>query len=192
MGERWIRWTCIVALLGALTGCVPDADQPLTDPGRDAIDAAMLGTWYWNEEGENGFVHIGTNEAGDRLHLLMITHYRDGEMEVGEFSGHPSVIGGNIYLNLKAARPYMGAPEGVFFMKVIPSDTSLGVAFMDPDTVKAAIGAGTLKGTVGRPGDSRALHITDTPARLRDFILRHDATLYATVKVLPRLVLPKS
>ena len=191
MKNRWIFGVYVTVISALLTGCVPYADQPLTDPGKSLIAASPRGTWYWNEASEHGFVHIGTNEAGDRLRLLMVTLYtRDGELEIAEFSGHPSVIGGNTYLNLKAVGTVPGAPDGFFFMKIIPDENSLGFAFMDGHVVEKAIGDGTLKGTVGKPGDSMAIHITDTPARLRDFLVKNEKALYGQVKFLPRLVLP--
>lgn len=88
MESRWRISVCIAIVAAFFSGCVPSADQPLTDPGITAIDEALLGTWFWNEDAENGFVHIGTNSEGNRLRRLMVTRYRDGELDVAEFVGH--------------------------------------------------------------------------------------------------------
>lgn len=190
MQSTWHHWLCLATVVALFSGCVPYADQPLTDPGESVIDAALLGTWFWNEDSENGFVHIGTNAKGDRLRLLMVTRYRDGELDVAEFAGHASTIGGNTYLNLKAVGSVPGVPDGYFFMKVMPSAESLGIALMAHEVVERAIADGTLAGNVGEPGNPSSVHITDRPARLREFLIRHDKSLYAQVKQLPRLRLP--
>jgi len=79
-----------------LGGCVPYSDNPLTDPNKEKIDRAILGTWFWNEESDSGFVHIGLNKESKLLQVIMIEHDKDGTIDVSEFNGHTSSLGNNV------------------------------------------------------------------------------------------------
>ena len=47
-----MRYVAIIVALMFLGGCVPYSENPLTDPKSEKIDSAILGTWFWNEEGD--------------------------------------------------------------------------------------------------------------------------------------------
>ena len=90
-------------------GCVPHSDNPLTPPGEEKLDSSVFGTWFWKNENESGYIHIGLDEKSKYLRLIMLELETDGELEVSEFSGHTSSLEGNTYFNLKgvpALRPF--------------------------------------------------------------------------------------
>ena len=57
-----MRYFLLTFLILLLLGCVPGSDNPLTDPDKEKIDLSLLGTWYWKDENESGYIHIGLDE----------------------------------------------------------------------------------------------------------------------------------
>ncbi len=49
--------TALIAI--SLLSCVPYSDNPLTPPGDKNIDSSILGTWFWKDENESGYIHKG-------------------------------------------------------------------------------------------------------------------------------------
>jgi len=92
-----MRYAALLIMIIFLGGCVPYSDNPLTDSNREKIDAALLGTWFWNEESDSGFVHIGLNKESKLLQVIMIEHDKDGDIDVSEFNGHTSSLRNNKY-----------------------------------------------------------------------------------------------
>lgn len=182
-------WVAIIAI--SLMGCVPYSDHPLTDPGRKNIDASILGTWFWKDDNESGYVHIGIDEKSKLLRLMMLDFDKDGELEVSEFSGHSSALENNKYLNLKWAQP-ADALAGYIFVKYNVSQKRLGISIMNTDVVEKAIHNGLLSGSVKKGKWSSSIQITEGQKKLQQFILRSDKALFPEIKYLPRLQLPNS
>lgn len=185
------RWICLgVMMIGLVltAGCLPYADHPLTPPGAQEIDARVLGTWYWNESEENGFVHIGQHKKNGLLQILMVEMDADGEIEVMEFSGHTSQIDDLLILNLQWVQPEE-AP-GYFFVRYLPRVDALGIAIMAENPLEKAISDGTLVGEIIKKKWGDEVHITADAATLRKFVVQNRASLFEEVKFLPRLSLP--
>jgi hypothetical protein len=99
-----------------LGGCIAFSDNPLTDPNSEKRDRCVLGTWFWNEESDSSFVHIGQDKESKLLQVIMIEHDNDGTTNLTEFNGHTSLLGNNTYFNLKGIRS-AGAPKGYLLIK---------------------------------------------------------------------------
>lgn len=170
-------------------GCVPYADIPLTDPAEQPLDAHLLGTWYWKVESDSGYLHIGLDEAGKMLRLMLVEFDRDGKMAATEFYGHTSKLKDRTYLNLKRVHPEDKEP-GYLFIKYSLKSGSLGISIMNAQVVAKDIENGVLKGTVTKEQWTSNIHITATREALQQYILTHDGSLYSEVNYLPRVELP--
>ncbi|MGD9365978.1 MAG: hypothetical protein PVH87_09795 [Desulfobacteraceae bacterium] len=185
---------CIVIAIAMLVmfGCVPSSDNPLTEPDKDLMDGSILGTWFWQDEVESGYIHIGLDHETKLLRLLMTEFDRDGTMEASEFAGHTSAIKGRRYLNLKYVHPAEEGVSGYLLVKYDLKDRRLGIALMDNGTVEKAIKNGRLKGVVEKGKWSTTVRITEAPQRLRAFVLKNDSVLFPEMTFLPKLSLPKT
>jgi len=181
-----MRYLAIVVMVIFLGGCVPYSDNPLTDPNSEKIDTAILGTWFWNEENDSGFIHIGLNKESKLLRMIMIEHDKDGTIDVSEFNGHTSSLGNNKYLNLKWVRP-SDEPKGYLLIKYSTEGESLAISLLNAKVVENAIKEGSLKGTVGKGKDACSLSITEEQKKLQQFVLKHDKELFQEKSNLNRL-----
>lgn len=188
--ENFMRYFLIIFSIIFLLGCVPHSDNPITTPGEEKIDSSIFGTWFWKDENESGYIHIGLDEESKLLRLLMLDFDRDGEIEVSEFSGHTSLLEGNRYLNLKWVRPAQDKITGYMFIKYVVSASSLGIALMDSNIVETAIKKGSLKGKVEKDAGSSSVRITEGQEKLRKFILRKDKDIFPEMKYVKKLELP--
>jgi len=173
-----------------LGGCVPYSDNPLADPNSEKIDSAILGTWFWNEESDSGFVHMGLNKESKLLQVVMIEYDKDGTIDVSEFSGHTSSLGNNKYLNLKWVRP-TDEPKGYLLIKYAMEGEALAISFLNAEVIENAIKEGSLKGTVGEGKYVYSLSITEEQEKLQQFFLKHDKELFQEKNNLNRLNLPQ-
>ena len=185
-----MRYLAILFMVIFLGGCVPYSDNPLTDPNSEKIDAAILGTWFWNEESDSGFVHIGLNKESKLLQVIMIEHDKDGTIDVSEFNGHTSSLGNNKYLNLKWVRP-ADEPKGYLLIKYSTEGESLAISLLNAKMIENAIKEGCLKGTVGKEKYAYSLSITEEQKKLQPFVLKHDKELFQEKNNLNRLNLPQ-
>jgi len=185
-----MRYLLLTFSIFLLLGCVPGSDNPLTDPGKEQIDSSILGTWYWKEENESGYIHIGLDEKTKLLRVIMSEFNRDGDLKSSELAGHTSSLQGNHYLNLKWVRPIPGENAGYMFIKYTVNSDSLGIAFMSSAVVEKAIRAGSIKGKVKEGRWTSSVQITEGQNKLRKFILRNDKELFSEVKYMPKLELP--
>ena len=182
-----MRYFLITVLAIFVLGCVPESDNPLTNPDKEHIDASILGTWLWKDENESGFIHIGLDEKNKLLRLIMVDFDRDKELEVSEFSGHTSLLKGNKYLNLKWVRPAHAEIPGYIFVKYEVRSDSLGIALMDNEVVEKAIKDGSLKGNLKKDQWSFSVHITEGQKKLQGFIRQEDKGLFPEMKYLQKL-----
>ncbi len=184
-----LRYVAVILAL-FLAGCVPCSDNPLTaPPGEREGTTALVGTWFWSESGETGFIHIGKDRDSNLMRLLMIDIKENGAMERLEFSGHPSFLQGNRYLNLKQADPEARC-GGYLFVKYGLEKDALVLHLMDSVVIKKAIESGVLKGEVKESNFSSTVRITASSKELEAFVLSHDRELFLEGKVLSRLKLP--
>lgn len=185
-----MRYLAILFMVIFLGGCVPYSDNPLTEPNCEKIDAAILGTWFWNEESDSGFIHIGLNKESKLLQVIMVEHDKDGTIDVSEFNGHTSSLGNNKYLNLKWVRP-ADEPKGYLLIKYSTEGESLAISLLNAKVIENAIKEGSLKGTVGKEKYAYSLSITEEQKKLQQFVLKHDKELFQEKSNLNRLNLPQ-
>ena len=176
-------------LLVFLTACVPHSSNPLTPPDKDAIDASIFGTWFWNEQDEAGYIHIGRDDESGLLRVMMVSFNSVLELDVSELTGHTSSLSGNRYLNLQWVRP---APDesGYMFVKYDVAAEKLGISLMNDDALETAIEQGVLQGEVKRQKWASSVQVTAAQADLQQFVLSHDEALFRETNYLPRLNLP--
>jgi hypothetical protein len=187
---RRIRLVLLAILL--LTGCVPYADTPLTDPGEQELDTAIMGTWYWKEAGNRGYLHIGREEDSGLLRCFLMDFDDDGELDLSAYEGHTSQLGGKRYLNVRVVGDNGKAAGGYLLVRYDVRPDALGLHVMESEPVKKAITAGTLEGVEKKQeGDwVGTLHITADREKLQAFVLENDAVLFSELKYMPRLNLP--
>ena len=174
-----------------LSGCIPYADHALTEPNKEQIDPSVIGTWFWKDKDESGYIHIGLNEETKLIRLIMIEVRKDGRLKSTELSGHTSSLKGNKYLNLKWVHPEDDKSTGYMFVKYSITSDGLGLGFMNSNVVEKSIEAGTLKGKVEKGKWISLVTITEGSKKLQKFILKNDKTLFPEMKYLPKLNLPE-
>jgi hypothetical protein len=175
-------------LLLLATACVPYADLPLTSPGEQEIDQEILFSWYWQQQKETGFVHIGVDDKTNLLKVLMIDFAHNGEMKVSEYNGLTSTLAGGRYLSLRQKQPAGGEP-GYMFLKYRIEKDILSISLMDADFVSEAINSNTLSGKIQIDKRRFSNHITANRTDLQKFILTNDTQLYTEFNPLQRLQL---
>jgi hypothetical protein len=174
-----------------LTGCIPYSDSPLSDQSKEIIDTAIIGTWFWNEESDQGFIHIGRDTDEKTLLITMVEFKNDGRVETSEFRAFTSRISSHRYLNLKWARP-KESESGYFFMKYVVTADVFECSFPDHGFIADAVKSGALKGKVLSPGElAPTILIQASQDELRKFFLKNDAVLFKDSSKLKRLILPK-
>ena len=186
-----MRYFLIALAILLVMGCVFDSENPLTDPNKEQIDTSLLGTWFWVDKKENGFIHVGLDEKSHLLRLLMVDFDKNQEVEVSEFLGHTSSLEGKNYLNLKWVYPMQEDVSGYIFVKYAVNSDSLGIALIDSDAAEKAVKSGAIKGTLKKDKWSYPVHVTEGQKKLRDFVIRNDKELFPEMKYLHKLELPK-
>ena len=186
-----MRFLLTTILIIFTQGCIPHSDKPLTDPEQETIDAAIMGTWFWNEEGETGYVHIGFDDESKLLRVIMLDTDRENRLDESEFLGHTSSIDGNRYLNLKYVRPAQTEITGYLFIKYTADANALGIAIMDRKLTETMIINGSLKGQVNQNDMFAPVHITDDQIQLQEFVRQNDKELFTEMKYLQKLYLPE-
>ncbi len=176
-------------LLLILLGCIPYSDNPLTDPEIAKIDSSLLGTWYWNEERESGYIHIGLDKETKWLRVVVLEFGKEGGLGVSEYSGHTSSMGDKAYLNIKEVR-HSGEQHGYLFVKYRIQGEHLGISIINNGAVVAAIKDGRLKGTIQEGKWVSTVQITENQQALQQFILKNDKELFKDETRLHRLSLP--
>lgn len=184
-----MRYLLTAFLIIILQACVPHSDNPLTEPDKDMIDASILGTWFWDEDNESGYVHIGLDQETNLLRVIMLDFDGDNKLDESEYSGHTSSLGDNKYINLKWVRPSQDEITGYMLIKYDVGTDSLGIALMNKDIAEKAVKDGSLKGSV-KDEMFAAVHITDVQKQLQEFILQNDKELFAGMKFMQKLYLP--
>ncbi|AKF25322.1 hypothetical protein YH65_07910 [Sulfurovum lithotrophicum] len=185
-----MRYFMILLSMLFLSGCIPYADHALTKPNKEQIDPSILGTWFWKDDRELGYIHIGLDKETKLIRLIMIEMKKDGRLKSTELFGHTSSLKGNKYLNLKWTHPEDNKSTGYMFMKYSVTSDGLGIGFMNSEVAEKAIKAGTLKGKVEKGKWLSSVYITEGSEKLQKFILKNDKALFPEMKYLARLKLP--
>jgi hypothetical protein len=182
-----VRYLLVAIIIVSLLGCVPYSDNPLTDPGEQNIDSSILGTWFWKDKNESGYLHIGMDEES-KLRFVMAVFKKDGELETSEFLGHTSSLEQNTYLNLCPKND----PGGYMFVKYSVHHETLNISLINTDEVEKAIANSSLNGEIKKEKWSSSIHITEEQKRLQQFIIQNDKALFPETKYLQKLKTPDS
>lgn len=171
-----------------LASCIPYSDNPLSDPFKEPLDSAIFGAWFWNEENDHGYVHIGIDTDKKTLLVTMIEYKSEGKMEVSDFRGHTTKLGQDRFLNLKWIKP-KELYKGYLLVKYDVTADTLTIWLPDLPILDKAVKAKALQGEVLPSGDV-VLHANQ--AELRDYISKNKAALFPHGSTLKRLVLPRT
>ncbi len=183
-----MRYYLILFIAFFIPSCVPYSDTPLTNPENEVIDTSICGTWFWKDNTESGYIHIGMDKKTKNLKVIMIDFNKTKELESSEFSGHVSQLKSNQYLNLKWIQPE-NETDGYIIIKYSVTPRGLDFSIIDDSEIENAIIEGRLKGKRRYPG-SLFFQITETQEKLQEFVIKNDTKLFKETKLLSRLVLP--
>ncbi|MBW2109110.1 MAG: hypothetical protein JRI36_10665 [Deltaproteobacteria bacterium] len=185
MRKMWFSLLIMVA-----AGCIPYSEQPLSPPGNAVFDSQLCGTWFFRDDNERLYLHVGRDGKSRQLRIVMLDYGQNDDLEISEFSGHTSRIGQKRYLNLRWVKP-AEEESGYMFVHYVITGGRLGISLMDLDTVEKAIQQGALKGAVKKRPQGLSVRIKEDPEKLRRYFLQHHKELFQAPQYLKRLVLPE-
>ena len=189
--NSWIYRLCLVTQIALLSACIPHSQHPITPAHEHPVDTSLLGSWYWRQENETGFVHVGLDFRSKLLRVVMVDLDRSSELELSEFLGHTSTLGENLYLNLRWLRT-KNEVDGYLFVKYRPEGESLAISLADTQVLEEAVKKGLLQGVVpDGGGHARAVRITESGEGLRRFLIENDGRLFPKAQWILRLPLPQ-
>jgi hypothetical protein len=185
----------LLLLLAALAGCKVDSINPISSGDSERPNAALYGVWLYKAEGELTYVHIGpefslsasggAEGANKQTRIILIDHKPNGITEEA-YVAHVSRIGKQRYLNV--AQTDDGKRVGFIFVRYTLLDRdSLRFSMLDVDALKAAIGAGRIKGTTRGEGLSSETAITADSAEIEAFLKEDGGKLFAKPVLLKRV-----
>lgn len=182
------RQLAIFALIPLLflAACIPQSLNPLTPPGKEIADPAILGTWSWQEKDETIYLHMGIDKKNGGFKAVLVDHQVDGKIEISEFSGHTSRLGNNTYLNLKWLKPEDNLRD-YLILKYVVTGNRFSFDMMDNDVIKNAIAERKLKGSIHESKWLTTVRLTDTSDQLADFVIKNDKLLFKDMKSLKKL-----
>lgn len=167
----------ILIVIVLLSGCNLYSDNPLSDPTQETNDSPIIGTWFWNDESDSGFVHIGKDVDRKALIITMVEFKNDGRIETSEFKGHTSKLSSHRFLNLKWTRP-QELDKGYFFIEYKVTDDILECSLLDAKIFEKAITTGSLDGEVLSPnGIMPTILIHAGQNELRQYIIQNEKVL---------------
>lgn len=186
-----MRYFMILLSMLFLSGCVPYSDNALTQPHKEQIDSSVLGTWFWKDGDETGYIHIGLDKETDLLRIIMVEMQKSGTLKSTEFTGHTSSLKENNYFNLKFKDPEDEKSTGYIFIKYHVTSNKLGLGFLNSEVTEKAIEAGALKGKVEKGKWFSSVTITQDQKKLQKYILQNDKALFSQMKYMSKIKLPE-
>jgi hypothetical protein len=180
----------LISSLMLMCGCITYSDNPLTDPLKEPLDRSICGTWFAKDNDEVVYLHIGMDFESKLLRLTMIDFHLDGgQMEVSDFIGHTTAVGGSKYLNVRYVHP-SSESSGYLFVKYQLENNQLGISLSENDVLTEAVKRGLLKGIVGEQKMFADVHITEDQDKLLKFVMANDKELFKEMHFLHRLIPP--
>ena len=185
----------LLLLLIGLAGCKVDSINPISSPDNAQPDGALYGVWRYKAKGELTYVHIGPEfslaisdtaaAANKRTKIILIDHKPNGITDEA-YVAHGSRIGKQRYLNV--AQVEDGKPVGFIFVHyTLIDNNSLRFATINEEVLKAAIGAGQIKGTIRGDGLTSETAITAESGEIEEFLKHTGGKLFAKPVVLRRV-----
>ena len=159
-----------------LSGCMPESDQPLSDPKDAVIDQRLLGVWLWigEDESEGGlsFMHFVANNQ-QIIDVVIVGHPVSDGASVSGYKVFTTTSGSQNYLNIKEWSPEKDevSKNYMFARYEISGQDILTIWVMEGlDTIIEAIEAGRLKGRIEKGRYISDATITDNSVKIIEFI----------------------
>ena len=174
--------TKFILLITCLTcGCGPTLYHPLAKPGEDARDDRIYGTWLYVEKGKihkAQYVHIGFNKETKETTVLFAGVSPKGKFEKWEFTGHTSIIRGNNYFSTRFVEECKPSKSYAIVKYEIKNNVII-IYIMESEPFDKAVEAGEIKGKIEKDDIISNTVITDSPKRIKQFILENEKELFS-------------
>jgi hypothetical protein len=181
----------ILLLLTGLAGCKVDSIHPISTLDGTLPDAAIYGVWRYKAKGELTYLHIGPEfslgsaAANKRTRIVIVDHKPNGITDEA-YVAYSSRIGKQRYMNVVQSED--GKTTGFILVRYVLIDkNTIRFSTISEDALKAAIGAGRIKGTIRGEGLASQTAITAEPAEIQDFLRNGGEKLFGTPIVLTRV-----
>ena len=181
-----MRLALWIVCLIALCGCVPCSDSPLSPPGGQALDPALMGTWAHTEGDSTVTLHFGLDADTNLLTIVMTETDMAGKLDSSRISAHTTRAGERSYLNVRFGDEK--APEpGYLFVKYTIKGDSLGIGIISAEAVTKAIESGEIEGETTQGQWTSSIRVKDTPEKLLLYLDKHDAELFPEMQFFQKL-----
>ncbi len=178
----------IIAVLIAvmvLGGCVIESKNPLTKIGSKKLDNSIVGTWYWNQPNETGYIHIGL-DSEKRYKIVMVEINGSGGIKTRGFLAHSSALKTGNYLNVVSQEK--NSSKAFLFIRYEVSKEGLNLFLPDSSVFEKAVESKMLKAEFIK-GKNKGLVLLDSSKNLADFVVENDALLFPEGNLLRRIKL---
>ena len=172
-GVRWGRVAALVvaALLG---GCLPQSRQPIAPTSEAIVEPRLAGLWVGEHDGQAIYVHVLLRDLG-MMDVVTVSHEADGRGDWDLYEAYVTAAGAQRYINLQPSGSRgvneTDTPEPYFFAAYEFSGRDrLSVRFLRNQALSAAIDANRLTGTIDHDPSGISVTLTDSAARIRDFL----------------------
>lgn len=166
---KHVRVALVLLLSLILPGCLVQTDNFLSDRKYSPADERLLGIWIVpGNEDENGFLFVRESEGGGMdILTLELNKAPGGTHQLPKWDEAvvwSTDIAGMGYLN-------MTMDDASIILAYRISDAgALEIGFMQPDTFKAAITSGAIKGTLKKSFLGPDARLTDTAENITAYI----------------------
>lgn len=174
----------LVAVL-VLGGCVIESKKPLTQIGSEKLDSSIIGTWYWNQPNETGYVHIGL-DSEQRYKIVMVETNGSGDIKTREFLAHSSILKTGRYLNVVSQEK--SSSKAFLFIRYEVSKEGLNLFLPDSSVFEKAVESKMLKAQFLK-GKNKGIVLLDSSKNLANFVVENDAQLFPEGSLLHRIKL---
>lgn len=183
--ETTLKIFAVLIAILVLGGCVIESKKPLTEIGSEKLDNSIIGTWYWNEPNETGFVHIGLNSE-KRYKIVMVETNGSGDIKTREFLAHSSALKTGRYLNVVSLEK--SSSKAFLLIRYEVSKNGLNLFLPDSSVFEKAVESKTLKAEFIK-GKNKGIVLQDSSKNLANFVVENDAQLFPEGSLLHRIKL---
>lgn len=180
-----LKFVVVLMAILALGGCVIKSKEPLTQIGSEKLDRSVIGTWYWNDPNETGYVHIGL-DSEKRYKVVMIEINDSGDIKTREFLAHSSALKTGKYLNVVSLEK--NSSSAYLFIKYEVTEEGLSLSLPDSSVFEEAVASKDLKGDVVK-GKRKDIVLVDSSTNLTKFVIDNDGELFPDSNLLRRVKL---
>ncbi len=169
----------LLAVMIALTGCLPTSRNPLSDPAEAVVDMRLDGVWYGKSGEDTVFLHFVSGKA-TTMDVVEVDHEKDGDAHTSIYTMFPTIIGDQRYMNLREKgngdKPYY------FAHYTLSKSGTLTIWLMSETPVAKAVKAEKLAGKVtvnnaGASSENRDIALTSSTATLAAFVRNSDPNI---------------